>query len=188
MEQEELIEKLGQILTKLKIPYIVTGGIAVVAWGRPRFTADIDVVIELLPEKLDKLAEELLKIDKEVYVDKLSMQRALERKGEFNFIHPASGLKIDFWILKNDPFDRSRMQRRIKKRIGDAYLYFTSPEDLILIKLLWYKNSGSSRQLEDIESILKIQKKLDMKYIKKWSRVHSTETLVEQVRLIAGTL
>lgn len=43
---------------------------------------------------------------------------------------------------------------------------FTSPEDLILIKLKWYKESESSRQREDIESILQITKNLDLTYLK----------------------
>ena len=181
MEQEELLKKLAQILKKLKIQYIVTGGIAVVAWGRPRFTADIDVVIELIPQKLNKLADELLKIDKEVYIDKLSMERALEQKREFNFIHPASGLKIDFWILKDNAFDKERIRRKIKKKIGNTFVYLASPEDLILSKLLWYKMSESTRQLEDIESVLKIQKKLDMWYIKKWAKIHSTDKILAKL-------
>jgi len=96
-EQEELLEKIASILRELDIPYAVTGGIAITVWGRPRFTADIDIIVELASQKLDKLAEKLLSIDKVVYVDKRMMQRALEQRGEFNFIHPASGLKVDFW-------------------------------------------------------------------------------------------
>lgn len=96
MEQEELLKKLAKILHKLDIPYLITGGVAVAVWGRPRFTADIDIVIELIPEKLDKLAEELLAIEKDVYLDKKMMRGALERRGEFNFIHPGAGLKVDF--------------------------------------------------------------------------------------------
>lgn len=174
MEQEKLLHDIAEILKKLDIPYIITGGIAVVVWGRPRFTADIDIVIELLPAKLDVLAKELLKIDKDVYVDKKSMQSALVRKGEFNFIHPASGLKADFWILRNDAFDKERMRRRIKKNIAGTDIYLTTPEDLILIKLLWSKDSGSELQLRDVESILKFQKKLDLRYIRKWAKEHGT--------------
>ena len=161
MEQEELLRKIAEILDKLKITYMITGGIAVVAWGRPRFTADIDIVVELFPEKLDKLAGELLKVDKDVYADKTMMREALEKKGEFNFIHPASGLKIDFWIMKNDEFSKEALKRRIKRKIANVRIFLTSPEDLILSKLLWYKEGQSTRQLEDIESILKIQKRLD---------------------------
>jgi hypothetical protein len=40
----ELLIEIAKILDKLKIPYLVTGGIAVLIWGRPRFTADIDII------------------------------------------------------------------------------------------------------------------------------------------------
>jgi hypothetical protein len=173
-EQEELLKKVAEILDELNIPYIVTGGIAVTVWGRPRFTADIDVVIELLPQKLDDLAEQLLAIDKDVYADKRSMQRALEKQGEFNFIHPASGLKVDFWILKSDVFGKEQLKRKVRKKIGEVSVDFISPEDLILSKLLWHKESGSDRQLEDVVSVLRKQKKLDWRYLQKWSKTQST--------------
>ena len=131
MEQEELLQKIAQILDKLSVPYIVTGGIATVVWGRPRFTADIDIVIELLPEKIDILAHELLAIDKDVYVDKEMMVWALLHKKEFNFLHPTSGLKVDFWILKDNEFDRERIKRRVRKEVAGTPMYFISPEDLI---------------------------------------------------------
>jgi hypothetical protein len=181
MEQEDLLKKLGWILKRLKIPYIITGGIAVVIWGRLRFTADIDVVVELAPQKISQLAKMLLDIDKYSYVDEFAIKRALERKGEFNFIHSGSGLKVDFWILKDDNFDRERIKRRIHKKIGGQTLYFSSPEDLILIKLQWYKKTESTRQLEDIESILKIQKKLDLNYIKRWAKIQSTAKILKSL-------
>lgn len=174
MEQEKLIKQIGKILADLKISYIITGGIAVVVWGRPRFTADIDIVVELKQKKIKQLASRLLGIDKDVYLDEIAINEALKRKGEFNFIHPASGLKVDFWILTNDAFDKERIKRKIIKKIGGQKLFFTSPEDLILMKLKWFKETHSTRQLEDIESILKIQKKLDFKYIKKWAKIHQT--------------
>ncbi|MDP1845987.1 MAG: hypothetical protein Q8L09_04590 [Candidatus Moranbacteria bacterium] len=181
MEQEELLFRIGNTLNKLKIPYIITGGIAVVVWGRPRFTADIDIVIELVPQKLDEIFEELRKIDKDSYVDKKMIQDALARGGEFNFIHPSSGVKVDFWILKDELFDKSRIKRRIPKIIAGKKLYFCSPEDLVLIKLQWYEKTKSTRQLEDIESIIAIQKKLDWKYIKRWAKIQATEKFLNFV-------
>lgn len=178
MEQEELLIKIAGILEKLNIPYAVTGGIAVSVWGRARFTADIDIAVELFPEKLKDLASELLKIDKDVYVDELSMQRALEKKGEFNFIHPASGLKVDFWVLKGTSFDKKEVERKISREFSGTSVSFISPEDLILRKLLWYKMTESDRQLEDIKSVLERQKKLDIKYIKKWAKIHSTNKIL----------
>jgi len=62
------------------------------------------------------------------------------------------------------------MKRKIVKKIAGVDVFLISPEDLILRKLLWYKESESDRQSEDIESIFKRQKKLDMRYIRKWAQ------------------
>ena len=182
MEQEKLLKKIASILRVFDIPYIITGGIAVVVWGRPRFTADIDIVVELAPKKLDALAGALLKIDRDVYLDKDMMRSALERRGEFNFIHPASGLKVDFWVLKDEPFDRERMKRRVKKKIAGSVIYLTSPEDLILMKMLWYEEGGSTRQLEDIASILRIQENLDWRYLRAWAAKQKTLEMLNDLR------
>ena len=181
MEQEKLLRDIADILKRLQIPYLITGGVAVVVWGRPRFTADIDIVVELIPQKLARLAHALRRIDKDVYLDEEAMQEALEKEGEFNFIHPASGLKIDFWILTRSVFDRERMRRRVRRRFVGSDIYLSSPEDLILIKLLWRKKTESTRQLEDIESIMRIQKGLDWRYLKKWAKIHHTETTLNAV-------
>lgn len=185
-EQEELLEKIASILRELNISYAVTGGIAITVWGRPRFTADIDIVVELVSQKLDKLAEKLLGIDKAVYVDKRMMQRALERRGEFNFIHPASGLKVDFWVLKNDLFSREQINRAVRKKIANVPIIFVSPEDLILSKLLWYKESESDRQLEDVASVLRRQKKLDWRYLAEWSKIHGTARILQELKMQTG--
>jgi Na+/glutamate symporter len=42
-DPSDLLVKAVQILDQLQIPYAVTGGFAVLVWGRPRFTADIDM-------------------------------------------------------------------------------------------------------------------------------------------------
>lgn len=172
IDPRHLLVNIAKILKQLKIPYIVTGGIAVLIWGRPRFTADIDIIVELQPEKIDDFEKALLGLSKAGYIDKESIRQALYRQGEFNFIDGETGVKVDFWILKEkDPFDTSRLKRKMAKNILGERVYFTSPEDLILIKLKWYKQTQSNRHLEDVESIVKISgSKLDMKYLKQWAR------------------
>lgn len=181
MEQEKLLVSIARILDRIKIPYVVTGSFALAVWGRPRYTADIDVVIQFLPQKLDELADALLAIDKNVYLDRAAMQEALERHGEFNFIHPASGLKVDFWVLKNEPYARKQIKRGITKQISGQKIKFISAEDLILSKLVWYKSTQSERQLEDVKSVLKMQKRLDLRYIRQYARAQSTEELLESL-------
>lgn len=172
MEQKDprhLLIEISKILQRLKIPYIITGGIAVLVWGRPRFTADIDIVVELKPENINDLAKALSLLGKANYIDRNMIKEAINQAGEFNFIHGETGIKVDFWVLEKTPFELSRMKRRVAKNVLGEKIYFTSPEDLILSKLRWYQQSQSSRHLEDVESILKISgKKLDTKYLKQW--------------------
>lgn len=171
-DPRHLLVKISKLLKRLKIPYLVTGGIAVLIWGRPRFTADIDIVVEFEEKDIEKLRQGLLKIGKSGYADADAMREALIEEGEFNFIDGETGIKVDFWLLKKkDQFDASRFKRRVAKKILREKIYFTTAEDLILVKALWYKISPMSRQTEDIESILKISgKKLDMKYLRSWSK------------------
>ncbi len=171
-------------LNRLKIPYMVTGGMAVFVWGRPRFTADIDIVIEIEPPKIEDLEKALLSLEKSGYLDKDLMLRALHTNGEFNFIDWTTGTKVDFWIYKKqDPFDISRFKRRRAKKILGEMVYFTSPEDLILIKLLWFGQSESTRQLEDIESVLKISgDKLDMNYLNKWAKKQGVFKILSRLK------
>lgn len=170
-DPQHLLLQIIEILNNLNISYLVSGGMAVLVWGRPRFTADIDVIIELYQKDIAKLEEALKNLSAAGYIDRNMMEEALKIKGEFNFIDGDSGIKVDFWVLKNDDFDRSRLLRRQSKMLLGKNIFVSSAEDLILIKLQWYKNSKSSRHLEDVESIFKISgEALDRDYLKKWAR------------------
>ncbi|MFH1968603.1 MAG: nucleotidyl transferase AbiEii/AbiGii toxin family protein [bacterium] len=179
MEIEDLLTTIAKILDNLKIPYAITGGMAVSVWGRTRYTADIDIVVELLEKNINLLANKLLSVDKDVYVSEEAMREALKTKGEFNFIHPQSQLKVDFWVVK-DEFNKQEIKRAISKKIDGKMVNFVSPEDLILSKLLWYQMSESTRQLEDIESVLKISK-IDIDYVKKTSKQQGTIDILENL-------
>jgi len=107
------------------------------------------------------------------------MREALEKHSEFNFIHPASGLKVDFWVLADEPYSKEQFRRGLTRKINGQEVKFISPEDLILSKLVWYKNSHSERQLEDIKSILKNRRELNFRYINKWSAIQLTLDILE---------
>ena len=164
---EKLLLKVVMVLDKLKIDYLITGSFAVSVWGRPRATFDIDIVVKLIEPKIAPLAKLLKEISKEGYIDENTAKEAAGGKGEFNFIDPDTGLKVDFWVEKDDLETKAQFNRRIVKKINNKKVYFISPEDLILNKLKWYKQTESSRHLEDIGSIFKISgKKLDKKYLR----------------------
>jgi hypothetical protein len=154
---------------------------AVFVWGRPRFTADIDIVIVLQLENVAALAEALRSLSEATYIDEASAVRAIQERNEFNFVDWVSGVKVDFWVAKDDPFEKEKFRRRVRRRVLKETIHFISPEDLILAKLLWNKENASARQFEDIESVLIIQKRLDRRYLRKWAKIHGTLPVLEEL-------
>jgi hypothetical protein len=97
----------------------------------------------------------------------------VRRRFQFNIIHPASGLKVDVIASPDTAFARSEASRsrRLVKQ-GQYAVWFGSPEDILLGKLLYYQLSGgeSDKHLRDIGGIMKIQgEKLDRTYIQAWT-------------------
>lgn len=178
MELLSLLKLVVSRLEKLKIPYVLTGGLAVSFWGSPRTTHDIDIVIEIDFSKIDKVFDAF---QKDFYISRDSIEEMLERGTSFNIIHFKTGLKVDFWpINKKDPQRILEFKRASKRKIFNKKISIIAPEDLILNKLQWYKRGESTRHLEDIKSILKISG-VDLNYIKKWAKTHSTIGIFEKL-------
>lgn len=166
-DPKELLIVIAKTLDNLGIPYFVTGGMAVLIWGRSRFTADIDIVIQLKERDVDGLLKALRALGKATYVDEYALRQGLLKGGEFNFIDGVSGVKVDFWLPPiGDRTTGIEFERRISRKVDGEKVYFVSPEDLILKKAFLY-GDVSSKQIEDIESIFKTSgDKLDFKYLK----------------------
>jgi len=91
------------------------------------------------------------------------VREAIFRRHQFNIIHPSSGLKVDVIIPDDNQYDRLRMIRRVRLNLDAEELgWFSSPEDLILKKLVFFQMGGSEKHLRDISGVLLIQdKKID---------------------------
>lgn len=164
----DLLIQIAKILNELGIAYYVTGGFAVSVWGKPRFTADIDLIISMTRFQKNDFAQKIKAIFPNGYLDKNQIDTALSRQGEFNFVEPNSGMKIDFWIAKKDEFEKQCFKNKKSRDIGYK-VDFISPEDLIISKLIWFKESGSNRHLEDVQTVLSIANP-DKKYLKGWTQ------------------
>lgn len=116
------------------------------------------------------------------------MRRAVSRKGQFNVIHPASGLKVDVMVPTEDSFNRSRFARvRRLRPFPDYDALFASPEDVILKKMEYYREGGSEKHLRDIAGILKISgEQIDVTYIDEWSSRLELSEIWTKVRRAAG--
>lgn len=178
----ELIKAIADILDRQKVRYFVTGGFAVSVWGRVRATQDIDLGVTFPAEAIPGLVQSFKQLSSGVYMDQDQMAEALERHGEFNFIEPNAGLKVDFWIVRDDDFTKSTFKRIRNVLVGEKRLSFISPEDLILSKLLWWRETQSMRDIEDAQSVMVIQKKLDWRYLERWAKQLKVFSKLKEVK------
>jgi hypothetical protein len=169
MVQSELLRYVVQVLEKLGLRYFVTGSTATIFYGEPRFTNDIDVVIDLPPGRISELCAAFP--PGEFYVSEEAARRAVARRGQFNVIHPASGLKLDLMIPADDAFNRSRFARiRRLHPAADYDAAFASVEDVILKKMEYYREGGSEKHLRDIAGVLRISgNQVNRAYIEEWA-------------------
>ncbi|GJQ48591.1 hypothetical protein KsCSTR_27340 [Candidatus Kuenenia stuttgartiensis] len=169
MEQTKLMRLIVQVLESLEIPYMITGSHASAYYGEPRFTMDIDIVADLKEEQIDGFIT-FFQSD-EFYCDKETIRTEIKRRGQFNIIHSTSGLKIDIILTKETTFSKTEFSRRKRESLFiDKKANFTTPEDVIIKKMEFYKEGGSEKHLRDITGILKISGDvLDMNYIAQWA-------------------
>lgn len=183
MSQQELLKKVVHVLDTIGIQYMISGSIASSLQGEPRTTHDADIVIDLQKGEISELLKAFPQPD--YYLDEKMIHDVINKHGMFNLLEVKSGDKVDFWILTNEPFDRSRFSRRIQEDFEEIKLKVSSPEDTILMKLKWAEISGGSeKQFTDALRVYEVQYgKLDLGYIEEWAKKLKIESLWK--RLIA---
>ncbi len=118
----------------------------------------------------------LVLADEDFYVDQLSIERAVNNHGIFNIIHNEYVIKIDFIVKKAVEFRQVEFQRRRQIVIDKVSMWIVSPEDLILSKLWWAKDSLSEMQMSDIKNLMGSADDIDKIYIDEWvSKMNLTE-------------
>ncbi len=174
MEQLKLIQLVVDRIGKLGIPYFITGSIASSYYGIPRYTHDIDVVVTISQQNS---AEIIRLFSGEGYISQEGIRDALSGTGMFNFIHSETGLKVDFWIDRGEPFTKSCFARARKVELSEGFwVMMASPEDVLLHKVYWDHLMPSERQLRDARGIIVVQgDKLDMSYIEQWAKTLGIE-------------
>ena len=162
-----------ECLEAAEVEYLIGGAIAEWAWGEPRATQDLDIVINLPIKAVSRFSKELEKRNMLVPVD-IILDAMMEDRADLplNAIHRYSGLKADLYFMREgDALRQSAFQRRVLVDYGPPIgkVYVHSPEDLILYKLMYLGLSGQPKHARDIAAILRAKKnQLDLGYIEEW--------------------
>lgn len=169
MSQPELLKKVITMLKKTGIDYMATGSIVSSLQGEPRSTHDIDLLVVLEKSMINELLNTFPPPN--YYLDEATILDAIKRREMFNLLDIKEGDKVDFWIMTDDPFDRSRFSRKVTVEFMGLEMQVSSPEDTILAKLRWAKLSGGSeKQHGDALRVYEVQfPKLDLEYLEFWA-------------------
>jgi hypothetical protein len=164
----QLAAELHDLFEANGINYYIKGGVAAVAYGETRTTQDLDVILAIDLADLPQIANIFETAG--FYVSGLD-DVINQRMFGFQIAQIATISRADLIIADATEYSRIQLSRRQTIPIGTGKdVYFASPEDVIINKLVWGQSSQSEKQWRDVLSILKTQREsLDYDYIGEWA-------------------
>lgn len=159
-------------LNRLGVEYMVTGSAASMAYGEPRLTLDVDIVLQLVGGRIRDFVQAF---PPEHYYcppeDVIRVETNRESRGHLNVIHMSSGFKADIYPLGRDPLHIWGMGRRRRMIVGSEPVMLAPPEYVIVRKLEFYREGRSEKHLRDIAGMLRVSGEvIDQQAIEEWTR------------------
>jgi hypothetical protein len=165
-ESEFLVDVLARLHTA-GVEYMLTGSMASNFWGVPRTTHDLDFVLVLEPNQVDQL---VAAFSGGFFIQPQSVRSVFQPPHQFNVLDEHSALKADFWLLRDNAFERAAFDRRLSVDIFGVSAWIATAEDVILHKLYWDQITPSLRQLQDAAGVCAVQVgSLDIPYLRRWA-------------------
>jgi len=162
-DQKLVLQDCTERFERLRIPYMLTGSMAMIPYAMMRMTRDIDIVVELRSTDAQRVIDEF---EPDYYVPHGRVREAISRQRMFNLLHQATVVKVDCVIRKDNEFQKNVFERRRRITLSGIELWIISKEDLILSKLNWAKDTKSEVQMRDVASI--IRNGYDEAYVQLW--------------------
>lgn len=178
MPAPDFIALFTEPLEQLAISYMITGATAAILYGQPRLTNDIDVVIELHAADIERLRAAFP--ERDFYTPPaavIGMELARTQRGHLNLIHFETGYKADLYPVGADPLHHWALPLRRRVSHGTGQISVAPPEYVILRKLEYFREGGSSKHVTDIQTILRVNgTTIDHAILTSWiSRLGLTE-------------
>ena len=179
MTSDEAVVAFVDLLERLNVPYVITGSLASNFHGVPRSTRDVDLVVDLAGDVLDRLAKALpadLTLDPQAAFETVTgTTRHLVRLRGSVFV-------IELFVLSDDPYDRERFARRLRVGAFDRLVWVLSVEDVIVTKLRWAAGGGRTKDIEDLRHVIAVSgESVDWEYVRGWCDRHGTTAVLDRV-------
>src|SRR4030042_2829329 len=166
---EEILSRISASLNKHTLPYMIIGGQAVLLYGEPRLTRDIDITLGVGVDYIDKLLIVVRELSlKPIPVDIESFVRQTMVLPAFD---ETTGIRVDF-IFSFTPYETEAIKRARRIKILEKEVCFASPEDVIIHKIF----AGRPRDIEDVKTIIPKNPGIDIQYIKNWLKEIETSS------------
>jgi hypothetical protein len=176
-DQLEVLKLITARLDAAGLPYMITGSIAAGFYGQPRMTRDIDIVAVLHPQDATRLAHLL---QPEFLSDAEIIRDAIGARRMFSVVHREALQKVDIIVRDDRDYEVEKFERSRRVEVDDQPMWMISPEDLVLSKLVWAKDSPSELQVRDVRAVIALQPRLDWVYLDRWAvRLTVTGLLAE---------
>ncbi|HIJ65424.1 MAG TPA: hypothetical protein HPP77_05675 [Candidatus Hydrogenedentes bacterium] len=158
---QSLLENVARGLDQRGIPYMIIGGQAVLLYGEPRQTKDIDVTLGVGPERLSDVQDLVATSGWKLLVE--SPEEFVAETMVLPCVDPASGIRLDF-VFSFSPYERRAIARARLVSMGNTQVAFASLEDLIIHKTI----AGRAHDLEDIRVLLLKHPEADLAEVRHW--------------------
>ncbi len=158
------LQRIFSALGAARVRYLVVGGVAVVLHGYPRFTADLDLIVELTPDNALAAVRALSSLGfqprapvaAETFADPDARRAWIQGKGLTVFSmwseqFPAT--EVDLFVEEPVPFEAA-YARAVPVDLGHSNIMVAAIEDLLSLK----RAASRPRDLEDIEALEAILK------------------------------
>jgi hypothetical protein len=172
-------------LESLGFDYMITGGVASVIYGDPRFTRDIDLILEL--READAVGFLNAFSPDDFYrppLEALRKEIRRPRGGHFNIIHQNTALRADVYLLGDDPLHVWAFERRVRIPLDDEVAIWLAPAEYVVVrKLQYYRDSGSERHLRDVSAMFEISgERIERAEVERWANSLELEEELREAR------
>ncbi len=143
----ELLRVFAAVLRRRRLRWYVFGAQAVVAYGRPRMTGDVDVTVSLGTLSTKDLFTDLREAGFSPRLPRFD--EILAQTRVLPMIHDATSMPLDV-VIAGPGFEDEFLARAKTMDLGGVRVPLISAEDLVATKIL----AGRPKDLDDVRGIL----------------------------------